>query len=201
MNSKRPAATARPYAQKARALAAEASTRRILESFLKRAENQWFEDITLESLAQDAGVTVQTVLRKFGGKAGVLEAAHRLMGENVQLRRAIDPGNINAAVEVLTKDYEEVGRLVLRLLSQEDRHPILHPTIERGRKGHRDWLSQVFASHLKALPAAKRGVTLDALVVATDVHVWKVVRLEMGRSVPAFKALVKRLIQGVLNDG
>jgi len=200
MNSKRAAKHARPYAQKARAQAAEASTRRILESFLKRAESQWFEDITLEALAQDAGVTVQTVLRKFGGKAGVLEAAHRLMGENVQLRRVVDPGNIDATVDVLTKDYEEAGRLVLRLLSQEDRHPMLHPTIERGRQGHRKWLSEVFASHLQSLPAAKRGVTLDALVVSTDVHIWKVVRLEMGRSVPAFKALVKRLITGVLCD-
>lgn len=200
MKAKRPAKNARPYEQKARALAAEASTRRILESFLKRAESQWFEDITLDALAQDAGVTVQTVLRKFGGKAGVLEAAHRFMGETIQLRRAVDPGNIDSAIDALTRDYEEAGRLVLRLLSQEDRHPILHPTIERGRQGHRSWLSEIFASQLQSLPAAKRNVTLDALVVATDVHVWKVVRLEMGRSVPAFKALVKRLIHGVLND-
>ena len=200
MKSKRAAKSARPYEQKARALAAEASTRKILESFLKRAEDQWFEDITLDSIAHDAGVTVQTVLRKFGGKAGVLEAAHQHLGENVQLRRVVDPGNIDRAIDALTRDYEEAGRLVLRLLSQEDRHPMLHPIIERGRQGHRKWLSEVFAAHLQSLPAAKRSGTLDALVVATDIHVWKVVRLEMGRTVPTFKSLVKRLIHGVLNE-
>lgn len=199
MKTKPPVRSApRPYEQKARARAAEASSRRILEAFLKRAEDQWFEDITLDALAQDAGVTVQTVVRKFGNKAGILEEAHRQMGESVHLRRVVSPGDIDGAIGVLSQDYEQVGRLVLRLLSQEERHPVLHPAIERGRQGHRDWLALVFDPSLRPLSPAARTATLDALVAATDIYVWKLVRLDMARPSAAFKRVVKRLVLGVL---
>ncbi len=65
----------RRYRQTARASAAEATGERILESFLQRFRQQWLEESTLDTIAADAGVTVQTVIRRFGGKDLLLDAA------------------------------------------------------------------------------------------------------------------------------
>lgn len=198
MKSKATPVPQRQYQQKARALAAEATGARILDAFIKRIEEQWFEDVTLDVVAQDAGVTVQTVVRRFGGKAGLLDAARAHMEASIQVRRDIVPGNIDHTVDVLVEDYEAVGHLVLRLLGQEERHAVLKPVVDTGRRGHREWLAKIFAGTLDGLPSARRTATLDALVVATDIYVWKLVRLDMGRPVSAFKAMVKNLLLSVI---
>lgn len=198
MQTRNAAHKPRDYRQKARAEAAEASARRIVDAFLKRAETEWFDKIKLDDIAADAGVTVQTVVRKFGGKAGILDVAHRHMGEAVHVRRNVTPGDLDRAVDVLTDDYEAVGKLILRLLDQEERHPVLKPTMDVGRRGHRDWLAGAFAERLAKLTPARRQATLDALVVAADIYVWKLVRLDMGRSIPAYKQIVKQMILAAL---
>jgi AcrR family transcriptional regulator len=188
----------RVYRQTARALAAAETGKRILENFIKRLETAWFEDITLDAVAADAGVTVQTILRRFGSKAGLLEAAHRHLGETIAVRRTIHPGDISRTVDVLNDDYETVGDLVLRLLAQEERHPDLKAVLDRGRSGHREWLAEVFAAQLAHLSPIERSAALDAIVVATDIHIWKVVRHEMGRSASDFKCLVCRMVRDAL---
>lgn len=190
----------RVYRQTARAVAAADTARRIVESFLKRLQTGWFEDITLDAVASDAGVTVQTILRRFGSKAGLLEAAHIHLGETIDVRRSVYPGDIGRTVEVLSEDYEAVGDLVLHLLAQEERHSDLKPVLDRGRRGHREWLGKVFVDQLRELPPARKTATLDALVVATDIHIWKVVRREMGRSAGVFKSLVARMVRDALRE-
>lgn len=188
----------RRYKQKARAQAAAATGEAIVASFLKRLGDQWFEDITLDSVAEDAGVTGQTVIRRFGGKAGLLEAAIESLGELITVRREIRHGDVAYSVEVLSKDYEEVGDLVIRLLAQEERHEVIKPFADLGRRGHRDWLESVFADSLKSLTPARKEAKLDALVIATDVYIWKLVRRDMGRPVAAFKAHVTRMLNAAL---
>lgn len=188
----------RGYQQKKRAEASEASSRRIIEAFLKRAETEWFDKIRLEDVATDAEVTVQTVIRKFGNKTGLLDAAHRHMGGTVMVRRTTVPGDVDRAVEALVRDYVEAAPLVLRLLDQEQMHPALKPVLDVGRSGHREWLAETFGEHLKAQPPARRQAMLDALVVAADIYVWKLIRIDMGRPLAAYKQLVKQMMMAAL---
>ncbi len=191
-------AAPRPYRQGARAEATEATGRRIAEAFLAAAGERWFDEITLDSVAREAGVTVQTVVRRFGGKEGLMEAAFRRMGDMVNDARSWTPGDIDAAVDTLVNDYERVGDLVWRLLAQEARHPILIPILDMGRREHRGWVAAVFAPQIAAAPEAARAALLDALVAAADVYVWKLFRRDMGRSPEAARALIAHLIRGVL---
>ena len=200
MNLKGSLPETRSYRQRARAEAAEATGRRILDSFLRRAETEWFDKIRLEDIAADAGVTVQTVIRRFGGKQGLLEAAHRRLGESISIRRTVTKGDLDHAVDVLSNDYEAVGRLVLRLLDQEEMHPALKPTLDLGRRFHREWLEQVFEGELAGKAPARRRATVDALVVATDLYIWKLVRIDMGRPIPAFKRIVRIMLLAALAD-
>lgn len=189
----------RAYKQGARAEAAEATGRRITDAFLARAETQWFDEITLESLAQDAGVTVQTLIRRFGGKDGVVDAASEGFGQEVQSRRESPDGDIKKAIDALIGDYERGGALVMRFLAQEDRYPALKRSADHGRAGHRKWLSEKFSDWLTPLPPKAREARLDALVAATDLYLWRLIRVDMGRDLAAYRKIVFQLIAGALD--
>lgn len=184
---------------------AETTGRRILDAFNARLLDGWFDEIRLEDVAVDAGVTVQTVIRRFGGKDGLLEAAADRLNEEVQGRRQVAPGAVAAAIQALMDDYEEAGDLVMRSLAQEDRHPAIRRMTDAGRAYHRAWIEAVFAPWLQDLPPADARKRTDALVVATDVYVWKLLRRDMDRPLREYRRLVERLIdsalEGRLNGG
>lgn len=189
----------RPYRQTARAAAAEATAQRIVEAFRRRLERLWFEDIRLEDIAQDAGVTVQTIIRRFGGKEGLLDPTIDAIERDVMSARDAPPGDAVAAVRVVVRDYEADGEVYMRALAQEDRYPAMRRMTDTGRAGHRGWVERVFAPELAGLPHDTARRRLDALVVATDVYVWKLIRRDMGRSVAELEDHMLRLIQAALS--
>ena len=50
-----------------------------------------------------------------------------------------------------------------------------------GRAYHNAWATKTFAPLLRGLRGAARERRLSAIVVATDLHVWKLLRHDMGR--------------------
>lgn len=192
-------ATARPYRQNARAAAAEATGERIIDAFIARLQSGWFDEITLDQVARESGVTVQTVIRRFGGKEGLLEAAQSRFGAAIRARRATPRGDANAAVAALVEDYEAAGDLIMRVLAQEDRYAPLKAVADVGRASHRAWTGEQFAPWLERLAEPARTAAHDALVVATDIYVWKLVRRDFGRSTDALAATMRRLIAAALD--
>jgi AcrR family transcriptional regulator len=188
----------RPYRQGARAEAAEATGQRIADAFLSRLMAQWFDEITLDAVAADAETTVQTIVRRFGGKEGLLKAAVETMGARINAKRACPAGDVERMIDNLFQDYEETGDAVTRLLALEERHPLLKPTLDYGRNEHRTWVTGVLGASLKTLAPAARARALDALILATDVYSWKLLRRDMGRPLPAAKAIMKTLVRATL---
>ena len=192
-------AAKREYRQTARAEAAQATADRIIDAFAARMRESWFDEIRLEDVARDAEVSVPTVVRRFGGKDGLLEAAYARMGREVMARRRVEPGDVDACIRVVAEDYEETGDLVMRSLAQEDRHTPIRTMTNIGRRSHRNWVAAVFSPWLEPLDAAEAERRLDELVIATDVYVWKLVRRDMGRSVATLRQTMARLIASALN--
>ena len=188
----------RPYRQSARALAAEATAERILGSFTQRLRDQWYDEIRLEDVANDSAVTIQTVIRRFGGKDGLLKAAGEELGKEVTARRTLPAADPASAIRVLIEDYEQSGDLVIRALAQEDRHPALKRVTDIGRASHRAWIESVFAPWLEHKTAAARQRCTDALVVASDVYVWKLVRRDMRRPVAEYQSILTRMLAAAL---
>jgi len=187
------AAPRRVYRQSARAEAAEANAARVLDAFAAELRERWFDEIRLEDVARQAGVTVQTVIRRFGGKEGLLEATTARFGEQVRRRREVATGDVEGALASLIVDYEQAGDLVVRTLAQEDRHSAIKAMTEVGRISHRRWISQAFAPWLEKMDPEARRRAADALVVAGDVYVWKLIRRDMKRPVREYRDLVERL--------
>lgn len=190
--------TRRRYRQTARAEMAEITGRRILDAFNARLLNGWFDEIRLEDVAADAGVTVQTVIRRFGGKDGLLEAAADQLNRDVQGRRGVAPGDLAGVAQALLDDYEQAGDLMMRSLAQEDRHPAIRRMTDAGRAFHRAWVQAAFSPWLQDLAPAEARRRADALVVATDVYVWKLLRRDMGRPLPEYRRLLGQLIDAAL---
>jgi AcrR family transcriptional regulator len=188
----------RRYRQTARAESAAATGRRIVDAFLKQLDQQWYDEITLDCVAEDAGVTVQTVIRRFGGKAGLLAEAIGAIKLQVKEHRATEHANLEQLVKHLVDGYEATGDTVIRLLALEDRHSVLHEQLNLGRGWHRTWVQKAFADELGKLRPKERESALDALVIATDVYTWKLLRRDMTRSVKATEATLKNMISSTM---
>ena len=95
-------------------------------------------------------------------------------------RDSARPGDVRDAVRVLYDSYEQDGDAVLRMLGQEERFPAVREMADDGRRWHRGWVERTFAPLLAGVTGAARERRLVALVVATDLLVWKLLRREMG---------------------
>lgn len=71
---------------------------------------------------------------------------------------------------------------MLGVLAEEDDDPRARQMCDAGRAGHHDWVKDVFGAGLPADPIA-RSRLVDALVVATDLYCWKLLRRDRGLTV------------------
>jgi len=189
----------RPYHMSTRAASAAATGQRILRAFLDLYMTYWLEDLTLDEVAARAGVSVQTVLRRYRSKAGLIQAAGESLYQQVSNQRNQAPvGNISGAVANLMDHYEAVGDLTIRTLAQEQRHEALHIFAERGRALHRAWVETAFSPLLDALAMGERGDTLAKLVVVTDLNVWKLLRRDMGFERAQTERYVVEMVSAVI---
>ena len=131
-----------------------------------------FAEITLDAVAERAGVSVQTVLRQFGSRDGLIEEGAEVATAEIMEERRTPAGDVAAAMRDLADHYERLGQTALLMLAQEG-HDDRGPQGHRPRQGHapRSGSSEVFAP----VDRADERV-LDLLVVATDVYTWKLLR-------------------------
>jgi AcrR family transcriptional regulator len=174
----------RPYRMRARADSTAATGERILDA----AELSFLEgdgkEPTLADVADRSGVSVQTVLRRFGNRDGVITAAIARMAAHVSLQRGAAPvGDPAGAVANLVEHYEEMGDRVVRMLEAAGRNKAIRQLTDLGFAYHREWCKRVFAPTLEALGPSERSLRTAQLVAATDVHVWKLLRRDqrLGR--------------------
>jgi AcrR family transcriptional regulator len=173
----------RPYRMVARADATAATAERILDAAVEAFWELPTDQISLDEVARRAGVTVQTVIRRFGGREGLLGAAVEREWERTRRQRAeAVAGDPVSAVRVLLEHYELIGDRVLKMLADEDRVPALRAIVDRGRALHRDWCARVFAPALTGLRGLERERRLAQFVAVCDVYAWKLLRRDAGLS-------------------
>ena len=181
----------------ARADAVEDTRRRVLAAARDLFSNQWYDDVTLASIADAAGVSHQTVLNHFGSKEGVFAALARAVeSEIAALDARAEPGDTAAAVRTLLDRYEAMGLANARMVLQEHRVDALHELLERARVLHRAWVERTFAHCLPPSGAARRR-KIAALLAATEVMAWKAVRYDYGFSQADTRAAITMLIESL----
>jgi AcrR family transcriptional regulator len=185
----------RSYVQQARAESSRDKRELILnaatEQFLARA----YEEVTLVTIAEAAGVSRQTILNHFGSKEGLLECVGRLITRE---REGAPAGDTGGAITRLIDNYERMGDANVRMLAIEATVPVAARLQAEGRVAHQRWLAETFAEHMPAR-AADRARLLSALHAATDVYVWKLLRRDLALSRKQTQTTIEHLVTGVLS--
>ena len=115
----------RSYTMTSRARAVEETRRRILDASVDLHGERLVADISLDDIAERAGVSVQTVLRHFGSRAGLVEASVEHARAEVEAERRAPVGDVAAAVRVIVDHYELRGDGVLVMLAQESHQELM----------------------------------------------------------------------------
>jgi AcrR family transcriptional regulator len=191
MNSSEGSARKRRYHMAARALSAAATHQRILDAarelFLGAPS---FDHVSLEQIAERAGVAVKTVQRRFGSKRALLVEC----GPAERAQRKVTPGDVAAIAHVLATRHEASMDAVLRYLSLEARVPAVAQIVAGTRSGHWRWLEEVFEPHLPARRSRLQRQRIAELFAATEVYTWHSWRRRLGISRDqAEKALTEML--------
>lgn len=193
----------RGYEQTVRAQQTAEREERVLVEAERLFASEPFARVTLASVAEAAGVTIPTVQRRFGNKEGLFAAVADRLRARVGAQRGTPPvGDLRACVAQLVAHYELEGRLVWHLVRQEDDVPLLAEALPEARRIHRDWVERVCAEAIarRRTPAERRRVT-DALVAATDLSIWKVLRLDLGRGAGDVEATMTAMVEAIAHGG
>jgi AcrR family transcriptional regulator len=186
--------TTRSYTMGARAEAVAETRQRIIEALFELGRERMFPDISLDDVAAAADVSVQTILRHFGSRAGLATATMDHAIAAVTEERRAPVGDVDAAVTVIVDHYEDRGRTALLMLAQESTDPQVAELTRRGRAMHRKWVTDVFSPF-----AGPRDPLVDLLVVATDVYTWKLLRIDRRHSRARTEQLIHRMATSLLN--
>lgn len=191
----------RAYQQTVRAEQTTANVERMVEATVGLLESTpRVRDVTLDVVAARAGVTVRTILRRFGSRDGLLDAAFQRMAQNIGAKRPLPgTGDVDLAAKSLTAQYERFGHFVLKMLEQERDLPVLSALVAYGRSQHRTWLEQVFAPQLASLGPDERKQRVIELYAATDVYLWKLFRRDFRLTRKQTTETFRNLITAVLS--
>lgn len=191
----------RTYRQTRRADAAERTRAAILVAAGELFREDPQLDPSLEALAERAGVSTRTVIRQFGSKDGVLEAAITAGVERAAETRHAEPGDVAGALRAITTHYEAMGDEVMRWLALAERQPMVRRVTERGVESHLEWVEEVFAPDLEGLPRGERKARRAALATATDVYVWHLLRRRERLGREATEAAMRGMVEAARGAG
>ena len=188
----------RNYSMTKRSIAVAKTQGRILQAVLELATEKLTVEIVLADVAQRSGVTVQTILRHFGSRDGLFDAAVEFGGAEVMAERAAPVGDVAEAVRVIIDHYETRGDWVVALLGQEGSDKRIRGITMPGRQLHRDWVESVFGPEFADHAGPEDRVVTDLLVVATDVYTWKLLRRDRGLSRELTEQRMRHLVDAIL---
>ncbi len=176
---------------------AEAIRASILAALIARLEHQALDDISMDELARDAGVSRRTLYRYFPSRAALLAAAEEVIVARLGLRMAIDgPDGISARFRASSYRLEEEPGLA-RALRQTTAGQDLRPPLR--------------ARRLESIVAALEPLTADldpdearrveaVIAYLCSANAWVTIRDESGLPGEEIRAAVTWAIETLLAD-
>src|SRR6185437_429893 len=191
----------RTYRMGIRARVAEQTLERIYDAAFTLFRSRPFVEVTLQSVADSAGVTLQTVLRRCGSKEQLFtDAAARQMELIFRDREVPSTGGIEAIVRTIVASYEDMGDLNWRGVSQEGEFPLIKELFDQARARHRQWIAACFSDVIGLAQGKERERRITLLFAATDFYLWKLWRLDLGMSRSQTMAHMLDLVTALARD-
>ncbi|MGW8314943.1 MAG: TetR/AcrR family transcriptional regulator [Bacteroidales bacterium] len=173
----------RAYHMSERAEKVARNDRRIMDAMAEMWLEVPLSELTLDKVARRSGVTVRTILRKFGSKEGLLKACVEIEGERYTRKRMqVTPGDLPGILDALLEEYERMGDALIRTLTVEYDFPSTQELLKKARTIHREWCASVFNPYLPPTSSEKYEIVLSAYIAATEFYLWKLLRRDLGKS-------------------
>ena len=185
----------------ARADAVAQTRERILRAVLGLAAHGPLAAISLAAVAADADVSVQTVLRQFGSRDELIDAAVEVAHQQIAAERTAPAEDVLGALSALVDSYEKGGDASILLLGQEPSDPRAARIATLGREFHRSWVEDVFTHQLGDATGPEREEMIDMLVIATDVYTWKLLRRDRRLKRDVVQERMIKLAEAVVGGG
>lgn len=189
----------RSYHMANRAKQATENEQRIMKAIVQLWEQLPLNEITLEMVASRSGMTVRTILRKFGSKEGLIEAC--IENDAAGRRKSRDlavPGDYKQALKILLDDYEKLGDASIRTLALEEELPIAKKILETGRAHHRAWCAKIFGPYLPDPHSPDYDPNLLVFIAATEFYLWKLLRKDLNKSYDETFRVFQSLVEGLI---
>ena len=184
-----------------RAEAARATGEAILDAACAAFGRERFDRVTLNEIATSSGVTVQTVIRRFGSKEDLFEAVARREGARVVADRMVDAdADLDTALITLLHHYEEDGDVVLHLAAQEQESDPVRDVVLRGRRVHREWVERHCRDLFAGVRGRERERRVHAAIAATDLSTWKLLRRDLALERTEVAEIMKKLLSGLAEE-
>jgi AcrR family transcriptional regulator len=180
----------------ARAQSAARTPERVVAATRELFGEKAIADITLADIAERSGVTVQTVLRRFGDKDGVWAEVFARSADEVYAQRGrVDPDSLDAVVDTLVEHYEQWGATMLKMLAEEATTPSIRPVLAEAAAYHETWCETAFFGVLASLPKGERLRHLAKLVAICDLRTWETLRLRSDLSRAETRRAIYELLE------
>lgn len=188
----------RKYDMSKRARAAQETGERIIGAMVECFTSTPYPAIRLSDVADRAGVTTQTVIRRFGGKAGLMIAAVGAASAGVDDLQV--PGlGLDEAIEALLNTYTRYGDAMSKMFAEAHLVEGLEPIAAQGRAEYLEWLERSFGPHLPdTLTAGERATRTAQLIAVCDVGTWQLLRRDGHLDKKHSRLAMAELIRTVL---
>jgi AcrR family transcriptional regulator len=190
----------RKYQMSARADSTEATGERIVDAMLDRLRTTPYERVRLDDVAMDAGVTTQTVIRRFGSKPALMTTTvERELDRIIARREAVARSRPSETIRALVEHYEQYGLLILKTYGEAPLVLGLPEVAARGRAYHVDWCRRAFADHVpRGLEPTVRNRRLAQVVALCDANTWHILRFDGGLTASATELAILELLEPLL---
>ncbi len=153
-----------------------------------------YENVSLNRIAGEAGLGIQTVLRHFPTKETLFLASMTRSLEKADKSRNYLPGqSLEESVLQLLSYYESHGATIINYLNQVATNPAFAPITQAGGEAHARWIKVLFSSYFK-FGNDNNPILQKQIEVILDIRVWELLRYRKGLSVEE----VSRVITGLL---
>ena len=174
------------------------------QKILDATSDLWLEvslpELTLEKVAQNSGVTVRTILRKFGSREGLIKACIENSGLELSRKRMeVTPGDLTGILDILLEEYEAMGNALIRTLTVEYDFPSTKELLVNARSIHRDWCAYAFAPFLPSNKSEDYETVLSAFIAVTEFYLWKLLRKDLGKSPEECRQVFRLMLDSLVS--